>query len=79
MSLLDELFGGPVTRHHTVRYGENLAMIAECYYGDPCAATVIYRANLAVLDDPNRVYAGQVLVIPHLPHHRRIGHARNYV
>lgn len=56
-------------RKHTVIYPENLAVIAQRYYRDPECAMSIYQANRDVITDPNRIYPGQVLVIPHLPYH----------
>jgi len=57
-------------RLHTVKYDENLAVISTRYYGDPGCVHAIFQANRDRIADPNRVYAGQVLVIPHLPHYR---------
>lgn len=58
----------PSVRWHTVEYPENLATIACHYYGYADHAMAIYQANRSIIADPNTVYAGQRLVIPHLPH-----------
>lgn len=71
MSLLDTLV--PKVRKHRVAMPENLCTISQKYYGCPDYAMAIFQANRSVLTDPNQVSAGQVLVIPHLPHVRRNG------
>ena len=55
-------------RMHLVKPGENLSTIAEKYYGNGCKAhaLAIYQANRAVIADPNNVYPGQHLAIPHI-------------
>ncbi len=49
---------------HTVAKGESLSKIAGHYYGDVMAYKHIFAANTDTLDDPNKIYAGQELVIP---------------
>lgn len=58
-------------REHRVRLGETLQSIAEDYYGKGCArqyALVIYQHNRDELSNPNVIYPGQLLVIPHVTH-----------
>lgn len=52
---------------HTVRPGETLFSIAKAYYGNEKFAVYIYQHNDALIYDPNRIYSGQILTIPHLP------------
>lgn len=51
-------------RTHTVAKGETLYAIARQYYGDQSKWKTIYDANRGELPDPNRIRAGQRLVIP---------------
>lgn len=52
---------------HTVRPGETLDSIARAYYGDGDLDTHIFQHNTTVIKDINRIYPGQVIVIPHIP------------
>jgi len=52
---------------HTVRPGETLDSIARAYYGDGEMDTFIFQHNQTLIKDINRVYPGQVIVIPHVP------------
>ncbi|WP_295811540.1 peptidoglycan-binding protein LysM [uncultured Nitratireductor sp.] len=53
---------------YTVQKGDNLWKIAEANYGKGKGAkyTVIFEANKPMLDDPDKIYPGQVLRIPDL-------------
>jgi 5'-nucleotidase len=53
-------------RRHTVAEGDTLYDLAERYYGDGDRFTQLYRANRAVLNRPDRLAVGTVLVIPDL-------------
>jgi nucleoid-associated protein YgaU len=52
---------------HRVRPGETLADIAKAYYGDADLDVYIFRHNDANIYDPNVIYTGQEIIIPHLP------------
>lgn len=52
---------------HTVRPGETLDSIAHAYYGNGDMDVYIFQHNQTVIRDINRVYPGQVIVIPHVP------------
>lgn len=52
---------------HTVRPGETLPAIALCYYGTEDAWSYIYQHNRHNIADPNHLYIGQAIVIPHIP------------
>ncbi|NJO86539.1 MAG: LysM peptidoglycan-binding domain-containing protein [Lewinella sp.] len=49
---------------HVVEKGESLSKIAEEYLGDPMAYKAIFAANSDTLDDPNKIFPGQELIIP---------------
>lgn len=51
---------------YTVVKGDSLWKIAKKHYGDPLKWPVIYNANKDKIRNPNRIYPGQVLVIPAL-------------
>jgi len=53
-------------RFHTVEKGESLSLIAKKYYGDAMKYPVIFKANKPMLDNPDRIYPGQVLRIPEI-------------
>lgn len=50
--------------HYTVKRGDALRAIALHVYGDANRASAIFAANSAILDDPDRIYIGQILYIP---------------
>jgi hypothetical protein len=49
---------------YTVKSGDCLWKIAKQFYGNGAQYTKIYEANKDKIDDPNLIYAGQVLIIP---------------
>lgn len=54
-------------RYHRVKYNETLASISDHYYGSPDFAMVIYQHNRHFIADPNAIYPGQRIAIPHIP------------
>ena len=54
----------PKQKTYTVAAGDSLSKIAKQYYGNVNQYMKIYEANRNVLNDPNVVKIGQVLVIP---------------
>lgn len=52
-------------RFYTVKKGDTLSEIAQEYYGDPQKYPKIFEANRPMLKDPDRIYPGQTLRIPH--------------
>ena len=54
------------TQFHTVVAGDNLWKIAEKYYGSGAKNEAIFQANTPMLKSPDKIYPGQVLVIPAL-------------
>jgi LysM repeat protein len=55
------------SRTYTVRPGDTLSEIAERLLGSPADWTSIYDDNRSVIQDPNDIYAGEVLQIPSGP------------
>lgn len=53
-------------RLHTVLAGETLRSIAKAYYGSADYALYIFRHNQTTIRNPDRVYPGQVIMIPHM-------------
>jgi nucleoid-associated protein YgaU len=53
-----------VYHRHEVKSGESLSKIAKHYYGDPMKYKSIFEANTNLLDNPDVIHPGQVLVIP---------------
>jgi nucleoid-associated protein YgaU len=53
-------------RTYTVESGDSLWKIAEDMYGSGAKYTQIFEANRDILDDPDRIFPGQVLKIPDL-------------
>ena len=49
---------------YTVADGDTLGSIAKHFYGEPKKYTQIFKANLDVLEHPDRISVGQVLAIP---------------
>ncbi|MBB1087265.1 LysM peptidoglycan-binding domain-containing protein [Lysobacter sp. SG-8] len=54
----------PVEQVHTVEKGETLSAISQHYYGKASRWNDIFQANRDQLDDPDRIFPGQVLKIP---------------
>ncbi len=55
------------SRQHTVKEGDTLFTLAQRYYGDGDRFADLYRANRQVLETPDRLEPGTVLVIPAAP------------
>lgn len=49
---------------YTVQKGDSLSKIAKAKLGDPNAWKKIFDANQDVLDDPDKIFPGQVLKLP---------------
>ncbi len=56
----------PEAKFHTVERGDTLSKIAKEHYGDAMKYPVIFEANKPMLKDPDKIYPGQVLRVPHL-------------
>lgn len=54
----------PEAHYHTVAHGDSLSKIAKKFYGNAMKYPVIFEANKPMLDDPDKIYPGQVLRIP---------------
>ena len=55
-----------VYHRHEVKSGESLSKIARHYYGDAMKYPQICEANRDILDNPDMIHPGQVLVLPNL-------------
>ena len=55
-----------VYHRHEVKSGESLSKIAKHYYGDAMKYPKIFEANRNILDNPDMIHPGQILVIPNL-------------
>ena len=56
----------PEATFHTVERGDTLSGIAKKHYGKGSKYMVIFEANKPMLEDPDKIYPGQVLRIPPL-------------
>lgn len=56
----------PEAQFYTVVSGDSLSKIAKRHYGDAMKYPEIFDANKPMLSDPNKIYPGQVLRLPHL-------------
>jgi len=56
--------GGESSRSYTVRAGDTLSKISKQFYGDANQYMKIFEANRDQLDNPDKIQAGQELVIP---------------
>ena len=54
----------PPSKFHTVEKGDTLWKIAKTHYGSGARYTEIFEANRPMLDNPDKIYPGQVLRIP---------------
>ena len=55
---------GQEVQQYTVVEGDSLWAIAQRFYQDGSRYQDIFQANKERISDPNRIYVGQVLVIP---------------
>ncbi|MFQ5676329.1 MAG: LysM peptidoglycan-binding domain-containing protein [bacterium] len=51
-------------RFYIVRSGDWLSRIAQKFYGDPMRYPELFAANRNVIENPDRIFPGQKLVIP---------------
>lgn len=54
----------PASQYHRVVTGDTLSKIAKQYYGDAMKYPQIFEANQPMLEDPDKIYPGQILRIP---------------
>lgn len=65
-SSTEQIAGGGGETTYTVVKGDTLSHIAREQYGKASKWQVIFEANRDQLDDPDRIFPGQVLKIPAL-------------
>ena len=63
-SLIEVESSEPEAVFYTVKRGDTLSQIAKTQYGNAGKYPVIFDANKPMLDDPDKIYPGQVLRIP---------------
>lgn len=56
----------PAPRFYTIEKGDSLSKIAKEYYGDPMKYKELFEANREVIKDPDLIYPGQQIRVPHL-------------
>ena len=56
--------GGAGERSYTVAMGDTLSHIAKAHYGKAGKWRAIFEANRDQIDDPDKIFPGQVLKIP---------------
>ena len=56
----------PEATFYTVKKGDTLSAIAKQHYGNAMKYPVIFGANRPMLENPDKIYPGQVLRIPPL-------------
>jgi nucleoid-associated protein YgaU len=52
---------------YTIEKGDTLSKIAKTHYGSANAWKQIFEANRDVIDDPDRIFPGQVIKLPPKP------------
>lgn len=52
---------------YTIEKGDTLSKIAKDHYGRAGAWREIFEANRDVIEDPDRIFPGQVIKLPPLP------------
>jgi lysozyme-like protein/LysM domain-containing protein len=77
-----ELSSHAAFRTYTVRAGDTLASIAQRFYGNPEDWRWLFHVNRSKISNPNLIFVGEVLRIPHDPpagkhHHQRGKHHRD--
>jgi nucleoid-associated protein YgaU len=66
-SLSDELSPAVVMPRNptaVVNRGDSLWRISRITYGDGARYAVVYKANRELIRNPNRIYPGQIFVLP---------------
>jgi len=60
----EDIIGGASERTYTVEKGDTLSHIAKAHYGKASKWHALFEANRDQLDDPDKIFPGQVLKIP---------------
>jgi Uncharacterized protein containing LysM domain len=58
---------GTESRYYTVKSGDTLSAISKTEYGTANEYQRIFEANKPMLKSPDKIYPGQVLIIPNKP------------
>jgi nucleoid-associated protein YgaU len=54
------------SQFYTIQSGDTLSKVAKQFYGDPNKYMHIFNENKGVIEDPDKIYPGQVIRIPPL-------------
>ena len=54
----------PAAEYYEIVSGDTLGSIAKRFYGKASAYTKIYEANKDIIENPDRIYPGQKIIIP---------------
>jgi len=60
----DQSATGAQAKFYTIKKGDTLSKVSKEFYGDPNRYNAIFEANRPMLEDPDKIYPGQVLRIP---------------
>lgn len=52
--------------YYRVKYGDTLATLGAKFYGDERLGLAIYQHNRHYIQNPNLLYPGQMICIPHI-------------
>jgi nucleoid-associated protein YgaU len=63
----EQILPSAESQTYTVKSGDTLSRIAKHYYGKANAWHAIFNANRDLLNDPDKIFPGQVLKIPAAP------------
>ena len=63
-SSTEQIIGGAVDTTYTVAKGDTLSHIAKEHYGKASKWHAIFEANRDQIDDPDKIFPGQVLKLP---------------
>jgi len=66
VDVLEPVVVEPEKQFYTVKKGDFLSKISKEVYGNAMKYNIIFEANRPMLKHPDKIYPGQVLIIPPL-------------